>query len=126
MNIETIYEFCVALPEVKEEFPFGEDILVFKTHGKIFFLCFLEGIPLRINLKCQPDLALELRDLYPNKVVEGYYMNKKHWNTVFVEDLPTDLVKKMIIHSYEEVLSKLPLKIRKKILYEFQKPFEIL
>lgn len=120
MNIEEIYDFCQKLPNVTEEFPFGEEILVFKTHQKIFFLCFLDRNPLQINLKCEPETAILLREAYPTAVFSGYHMSKRHWNTIFPEKLPSNLVKKMLIHSYEEVLKKLPLKIRKTLSYEFQ------
>ncbi len=123
MNIEEIYEFCLALPDVTEDFPFDEQTLVFKTHGKIFLLCGLDAVPLRINLKCQPDLAEELRADHEPHITGGYHMNKKHWNTVYVESLPADLVKKMIVHSYEEILKKLPLKVRKELKYRFENPF---
>lgn len=123
MNIEQIYNYCHSLPNVVEEFPFGEDILVFKVCNKIFFLCFLEAIPLRINLKCNPELALQLREEYDGIIVEGYHMNKKHWNTIFTENISNEMVKNLIIHSYEEVLKKLPLKTCKELKYTFVNPF---
>jgi predicted DNA-binding protein (MmcQ/YjbR family) len=84
MNIEFIREYCLKKPEVTEGFPFGEDTLVFKVAGKIFLLASLDEIPLRLNLKCDPEKAIELREKY-DFVLPGYHMNKSHWNTVIVD-----------------------------------------
>jgi predicted DNA-binding protein (MmcQ/YjbR family) len=84
MNIEFIREYCLKKPEVTEGFPFGEDTLVFKVAGKIFLLASLDEIPLRLNLKCDPEKAIELREKY-DSVLPGYHMNKSHWNTVIVD-----------------------------------------
>ncbi len=88
--------------------PFGPDVLVFKVSGKIFALASLDEVPARANLKCDPDLALELRDRY-EQVTPGYHMNKKHWNTVEIESgIPDVELRKMIDHSYELVVTSLP------------------
>ena len=76
-NIEELRDFCLSLPETTEDMPFGEDFLVFRICGKLFALVKLDDIPLRVNLKCNPVLALELRAEYP-EVIPGYHMNKKH------------------------------------------------
>lgn len=104
MNVESIRLYCLSLdPEVTEGFPFGETTLVFKIGGKIFCLLDLEGQPPGINLKCDPDLALRLREDY-DCVRPGYHMNKKHWNTVKMEaGLPAEKVKEWINHSFELV-----------------------
>src|SRR5207302_6924378 len=84
------------------------DVLVFKVSGKIFALASLDEVPATANLKCDPDLALELRDRY-EQVTPGYHMNKKHWNTVEIESgIPDVELRKMIDHSYELVVSGLP------------------
>jgi predicted DNA-binding protein (MmcQ/YjbR family) len=83
MNIEQIREYCLKKRGVTEEFPFDEETLVFKVAGKIFLLASLESIPLQINLKCDPEKAVELREEYES-VQPGYHMNKKHWNTIIV------------------------------------------
>jgi len=83
MNIEQIREYCLKKRGVTEEFPFDEETLVFKVAGKIFLLASLESIPLQINLKCDPEKAVELREEYES-VQPGYHMNKKHWNTIVV------------------------------------------
>jgi len=84
MNIEQIREYCVKKKGVTEEFPFDEETLVFKVAGKIFLLASLESIPLQINLKCDPEKAIEIREEY-EAVQPGYYMNKKHWNTIILD-----------------------------------------
>lgn len=123
MNIEEIYEFNLSLCSVEASFPFGEDYLVFKVLGKVFCIVMLEKHPLSISLKCRPEISEYLRQEYSPHIIEGYHLNKKHWNTLLVEYLPSDLIKKQMIHSYEEVLLKLPSKIRKELKYEFIFPF---
>jgi predicted DNA-binding protein (MmcQ/YjbR family) len=102
MNIEIIREYCLLKKDVTECFPFGDDTLVFKRSGKIFLLANLDG-ELSLNLKCDPALALELRERY-SSVVPGYHMNKKHWNTVMINgSVPDAEVLKWIDHSYDIV-----------------------
>ena len=84
MNIEQIREYCLKKKGVTEELPFDEETLVFKVAGKIFLLASLESIPLQINLKCDPEKAIELREEYES-VQPGYHMNKKHWNTIIID-----------------------------------------
>jgi predicted DNA-binding protein (MmcQ/YjbR family) len=105
MNIESLREYCISKKNVTESFPFGEDTLVFKTDGKIFALVNLSG-DLSINLKCEPSLALELRERYP-AVIPGYHMNKTHWNTVNLDgSVPDREIFSWIDHSYERVARK--------------------
>ncbi len=105
MDVESIRDYCIIKKDVTESFPFGDDTLVFKTGGKIFALVNLEG-DLSINLKCEPSLALELRERYP-AVNEGYHMNKKHWNTIHLDgSVPDSEIFSWIDHSYERVASK--------------------
>jgi predicted DNA-binding protein (MmcQ/YjbR family) len=111
MDIEKLREYCISKKGVTEEFPFGEDTLVFKVGGKMFALTGLDG-DLSINLKCDPELAIELRERYP-AVQPGYHMNKTHWNTVFIDGSVSDkLVCEWIDHSYDIVVGKLPKKMR--------------
>lgn len=84
MNIGQIREYCLKKKGVTEEFPFDEETLVFKVSGKIFLLASLEAVPLQINLKCDPEKAIELREEY-DSVQPGYHMNKKHWNTIIID-----------------------------------------
>ena len=107
MELAKFREYCLGKPNATEGTPFGPDTLVFKVGGKIFAITSLDEVPARANLKCDPDLALELRDRY-EQVRPGYHMNKKHWNTVELEaGLPDAEIQKMIDHSYELVAKKL-------------------
>jgi predicted DNA-binding protein (MmcQ/YjbR family) len=104
MNIETIREYILQKPDVTEGFPFGEDTLVFKVNDKIFFLAGLDNSPLRFNVKCDPDKAIQLREEYPEFILPGFHMNKKHWNTVIVDGrLSTKQLRQMIDDSYNLV-----------------------
>jgi predicted DNA-binding protein (MmcQ/YjbR family) len=105
MDVESLREYCISKKEVTESFPFGDDTLVFKVNGKIFALVNLDG-DLSINLKCDPTIAIELRERY-SSVTSGYHMNKKHWNTVFLDgSIPDKEVFSWIDHSYELVMGK--------------------
>ena len=104
MNIETLREYVLQKPSVTEGFPFGEDTLVFKINNKIFLLVSLSAAPLQFNVKCNPDKAIELREEYPENILPGYHMNKKHWNTVIMDrKLKDKLVQEMIDESYHLV-----------------------
>jgi predicted DNA-binding protein (MmcQ/YjbR family) len=106
MDLAEFREYCLTKPEASEGTPFGETVLVFKVHGKIFALAALDEVPARANLKCDPDLALELRDRY-EQVRPGYHMNKKHWNTIDIEaGIPDVEIRKMIDHSYDLIVKK--------------------
>ena len=106
MDLAEFREYCLSKPGATEGTPFGPDTLVFKVGGKIFAITALDESPARANLKCDPDLALELRDRY-EQVRPGYHMNKKHWNTVEIEaGIPDAEIRKMIDHSYDLVAKK--------------------
>jgi predicted DNA-binding protein (MmcQ/YjbR family) len=108
MNLAQFREYCLSKPRATEGTPFGPDVLVFKVGGKIFALAVLDEMPTTVNLKCDPDLALDLRDRY-EEVRPGYHMNKKHWNTVEIDTgIPDAELRKMIDHSYELVAKSLP------------------
>ncbi len=114
MNIESLREYCLSKKYVTEGFPFDESTLVFKVFNKMFALTNLDG-ELQINLKCDPEKAIELREEYPS-VIEGYHMHKKLWNTVIVDgSVRDDLIKEWIDHSYDEVVKKLPKTQQKKL-----------
>lgn len=107
MGIDDIIEFANSFDGVEETFPFGPETLVFKVGGKIFLLISLDESPLRFNAKCNPDKALELRDEFPENVLPGYHMNKKHWNTIVVNNnIKLSFVKEIITHSYNLVAGK--------------------
>ena len=115
MDLETFRQYCLGKLDATEGTPFGEDVLVFKVAGKIFALAPLDEVPATANLKCDPDLALELRDRY-EQVHPGYHMNKKHWNTVELDSgIPGTELRKMIDHSYELVVKSLPKATRGKL-----------
>jgi predicted DNA-binding protein (MmcQ/YjbR family) len=106
MNVETIREYCLSKPFAEETLPFGPDVIVFKVTGKIFLLLPLDTEQLLFNVKCNPDLALELREQYPC-VQPGYHMNKKHWNTIIADgSVPVKQLQEWIDHSYELVAGK--------------------
>lgn len=108
MDIESLRAAVLQFADVEEGFPFGDDTLVFKVGGKIFLLVSLESQPLQFNVKCDPEYALELREEYPDSVLPGYHMNKKHWNTVIVDGrISRELLMKMIRNSYELVRLKM-------------------
>lgn len=109
--IDVIREHCLAKKEVNESFPFDENTLVFKVYDKMFALISLEREPLQMNLKCEPEKAIELREEY-YQVIPGYHSNKKHWNTIVLENISIEFVKKWIDHSYDLVWQKLPKKIK--------------
>lgn len=116
INLETIRIFCLKKKgRITEEFPFDEETIVFKVFGKMFLLANVNEIPLSMNLKCDPERSLELRERYP-AIKPGYHMNKKWWNTVDVDgSIPESLIYELINHSYDEVVKKLPVKLRTKI-----------
>src|ERR1051326_3555482 len=108
MDLAEFREYCLTNPGATEGSPFGPDVLVFKVSGKMFALAALDQLPTCVNLKCDPELALELRDGH-EQVRPGYHINKKHWNTVEIEsDIPDAELRKMIDHSYELVIKRLP------------------
>ena len=118
MDIENIREYCLSKKAVAESFPFDSKTLVFKVGGKIFSLAMLESIPLKINLKCDPDRALDLREQYES-IQAGYHSNKMHWNTLELGgEIPKQEVFELIDHSYELVISNLTNKVREHYLLD--------
>ena len=113
MNIEFIREYCLKKNGVTESFPFGEDVLVFKVINKMFLLTALSE-PYQFSVKCDPEYAVELREMY-DSIVPGYHLNKKHWNSVNFLELPDDLVLKLIDHSYMLVKQSLTKELRSQL-----------
>ena len=104
MNIEALREYVIGKPFVTEGFPFGEEVLVFKVNNKMFLLVPLSSQSLQFNAKCNPEIAIELREQYPDVVLPGYHMNKQHWNTVIVDGkLSNKQLLQMIDDSYNLV-----------------------
>jgi predicted DNA-binding protein (MmcQ/YjbR family) len=111
MNIEEFRTFCLSKPGTTEHMPFDEVTLVIKVAGKMFALAGIEQFA-SMNLKCDPELAIDLRERYPG-VKPGWHMSKKHWNTVSAEgDIPDRLLEEWITHSYDLVVSKLPKRVQ--------------
>jgi predicted DNA-binding protein (MmcQ/YjbR family) len=107
MNIEQFQEYCLAKKASSEDFPFGPDTLVMRVGGKLFALTGLDSDRFTVNLKCDPDRAVELREQYP-EIQPGWHMNKKHWNTVdFEGSLDGSLLRDLIDHSYDLVAQSL-------------------
>ena len=119
MNIEQLYQFCLSKKGVTEHFPFDEDTLVFKVGGKMFCLTSLKdwesGTP-SLNLKCDPEKALELRAEY-DAITVGYHMSKIHWNRIaFHSDVDDKMMRELINHSYELVFKSLTKKVQSEVL----------
>ncbi|HJQ46880.1 MAG TPA: MmcQ/YjbR family DNA-binding protein [Amycolatopsis sp.] len=115
MKPDALKAACLALAGAVEEFPFDEANSVFKVRGKIFALSRLDGTPLRVSLKCDPDIAVKLRLEYP-AITAGYHLNKKHWNTVQLDgSVPERLVLEMIEDSYDLVVARLPRREQEKL-----------
>jgi predicted DNA-binding protein (MmcQ/YjbR family) len=107
MTPQELRTFCLEFNASTEEFPFGPEASVFKVLGKMFALSVLDGQPLTVSLKCDPDEALNLREKHP-AIVPGYHLNKRHWNTVTVSELPDRMVRELVEDSYDLVVAGLP------------------
>ncbi|WP_432098580.1 MmcQ/YjbR family DNA-binding protein [Streptomyces sp. WAC 04229] len=109
MSPEELRDFCLSFNASVEDFPFNPETSVFKVLGKMFALSSLDGRPLTVNLKCDPDEAVRLRGEYPGLVVPGWHMNKRHWNTVTADGgLPDRVVRELVEDSYDLVVAGLP------------------
>lgn len=119
MTIQDYYDYCLSKKGVTEHFPFDEDTLVFKVGGKMFALSSLsqwEKNEPSVNLKCDPERALELRAQY-EAIQPGYHMSKVHWNTIGVNgDVPPKLLRELIDHSYELIFKSLAKKTQAEII----------
>lgn len=117
MDVEYFRNYCLSKPHVTESFPFDETTLVFKVVDKMFVLSSLksweESTP-SVNLKCDPDYAIQLREIYAG-IKPGWHMNKKHWNTISInnEDVDTELLLKCVDDSYALVVASLSKKKQK-------------
>lgn len=114
MNIEELRTYCINKKGVTESFPFDESTLVFKVGNKMFALAGIDEFSY-INLKCDPERAIELRETF-NAVKPGYHMSKVHWNSVYVNmDLNDQLIYEMIDDSYNLIVASLPKKVRNEL-----------
>lgn len=103
MDHKTVEEYVLSMPNAKLDYPFGEGVAVYKVADKMFALISESSDPLRISLKCDPELSKILREKYET-VLEGYHLNKKHWNTVILTgQLPLEEIQGLIRHSYQLV-----------------------
>jgi len=115
MNIEEFRDYCLSKKYVTECFPFDETTLVFKVANKMFTLSSLDHQPIKVNLKCDPERVLELREEYSD-IIEGFHMNKKLWNTITIEGgLSHDFIKELVDHSYDLVVKGLTKKLQKEL-----------
>lgn len=115
MNIEELHEFCLSLKGVTEHFPFDEVTLVFKVMGKMFALIPLDNPETQISLKCDPDRAVALREIF-SAIVPAWHFNKKHWNSVkILPEISESLLKELIIHSYDLIVNSLPRKLKEEL-----------
>ncbi|MFJ8953399.1 MmcQ/YjbR family DNA-binding protein [Streptomyces sp. NPDC102381] len=108
MTPKELRAFCLSFNAAVEDFPFSPEISVFKVLGKMFALSFLDASPLTVNLKCAPEDAARLRGEYEGVIVPGWHMNKRHWNTVTVHELPDRFVRELVEDSYDLVVAGLP------------------
>jgi predicted DNA-binding protein (MmcQ/YjbR family) len=112
MNVEEFRVFCLSKKGVTEEFPFDDVTLVFKVMGKMFAIVPLERIPSQVNLKCDPERSIELRETYDGIVMPAYHMSKTHWNTLYFEQLPSQLLLELTNLSYDLVVAKFTKKLK--------------
>ena len=108
MDLPDVISYILSKPGAQETLPFGPDTLVYKVGGKMFALTSPDEFPARLNLKCDPERALDLRDAHES-IIPGWHMNKRHWNTLILDgSLPARLVCELIDHSYDLVVASLP------------------
>ena len=115
MNASELRDWCLEHAGAGEDFPFTAEHSVFKVHGKMFALSALGREPLEVSVKCEPELAVELRNSY--KVIRpGYHLNKRHWNTITLDGSISDqLVRDLVEDSYDLVVSALPKRVQKEL-----------
>ena len=116
MTPNALRKLCLSFPGAYEDFLFGPESSVFKVEGKLFAISALDRSPLNVSLKCEPELAEELRSGYPDTVLPGYHLNKRHWNTVMCDGaLPNTLVRDMVEDSYDLIVAAMPRAVRERL-----------
>ena len=116
MTAAQLRKLCLSFPGAYEDFPFGPETSVFKVEKKLFAISALSASPLNVSLKCEPELAEELRGAYPGAVVPGYHLNKRHWNTVMCDgSLPDLMVRDMVEDSYDLIVAAMPRAVRERL-----------
>ncbi len=119
MDIETLRDYCLSLKGAEEKMPFDDKILVFTVKDKMFCLTDIENYEF-INVKCKPEIAIDLRERY-NEVIPGFHMNKKHWNSIKLKgSIRDELIKQWVLDSYHLVVAGLPQKVQKTLMAEDQ------
>jgi predicted DNA-binding protein (MmcQ/YjbR family) len=110
-------KLCLSFPGAYEDFPFGPETSVFKVEKKLFAISALDASPLNVSLKCEPELAEELRGSYPDAVVPGYHLNKRHWNTVICDGgaVSDAMVRDMVEDSYDLIVAAMPAAVRERL-----------
>jgi predicted DNA-binding protein (MmcQ/YjbR family) len=109
-------KLCLGFPGAFEDFPFGPEHSVFKVEGKLFAISALERSPLSVSLKCEPELAEQLRGSFPDAIAPGYHLNKRHWNTVTLDgSVPDAMVRDMVEDSYDLIVAAMPRAVRDRL-----------
>jgi len=109
-------KLCLGFPGAFEDFPFGPEHSVFKVERKLFAISALHSAPLRVSLKCEPELAEQLRASFPDAVAPGYHLNKRHWNTVLCDgSVPDAMVRDMVEDSYDLIVAAMPRAVRERL-----------
>jgi predicted DNA-binding protein (MmcQ/YjbR family) len=116
VTARALRKLCLGFPGAFEDFPFGPEHSVFKVEGKLFAISALKGSPLKVSLKCEPELAEQLRASFPDAVAPGYHLNKRHWNTVTLDgSVPDAMVRDMVEDSYDLVVAAMPRRVRERL-----------
>ena len=116
MTPRALRKLCLSFPGAYEDFPFGPEHSVFKVEKKLFAISALAASPLKVSLKCEPELAESLRASYPDSIAPGYHLNKRHWNTVLCDgSLPEAMVRDMVEDSYDLIVAAMPRAAREKL-----------
>ncbi len=116
MTARALQKLCLGFPGASETFPFGPEHSVFKVEGKLFAISALAASPLKVSLKCEPELAEQLRASFPDAVAPGYHLNKRHWNTVTLDgSVPDAMVRDMVEDSYDLIVAAMPRAVRERL-----------
>ena len=116
MTPRALRKLCLSFPGAYEDFPFGPETSVFKVEKKLFAISALGASPLKVSVKCEPELAEQLRASYPDCVAPGYHLNKRHWNTVTLDGTLSEvMVHDMLEDSYDLIVAAMPRSVREKL-----------
>ena len=116
VTARALRKLCLGFPGASETFPFGPEHSVFKVEGKLFAISALAASPLKVSLKCEPDLAEQLRAAWPDAIAPGYHLNKRHWNTVTLDGSLADaMVRDMVEDSYDLIVAAMPRAVRERL-----------